>query len=194
MSGPQRTCIACRQTRNQGELVRFVNGPDGQVLVDYRHRLPGRGAYTCLDQNCLDAAVKRRLFARAFRGNCNSPELEELRTELGQAFEQRLVNLLGMVRKSGQGITGTGMVLAALKKNPRPALVIIGVDVSKDIKEKLTDLAERCRVPVFHLFSKDRLGQLFGKGERSAIALAAGTLADTLMLELQRYLQMVREN
>ncbi|MCK4501931.1 MAG: YlxR family protein, partial [Desulfuromonadales bacterium] len=36
----QRTCIACRETKDKDQLLRYVVAPDGVVLVDYRQRLP----------------------------------------------------------------------------------------------------------------------------------------------------------
>jgi len=63
---PERTCVGCRRRRGQGELVR-LNAEDGRV-VPARPGAPGRSAYVCPEQVCLDAAEKRRAFARAFRG------------------------------------------------------------------------------------------------------------------------------
>jgi len=37
-----------------------------RVVADPDGRLPGRGAYVC-SQACLERALKRRAFARAFR-------------------------------------------------------------------------------------------------------------------------------
>jgi predicted RNA-binding protein YlxR (DUF448 family) len=63
---PERTCIGCRRRRGQDELVRLV--ADRGRVVRARPGAPGRGAYLCPDESCLDAAEKRRAFARAFRG------------------------------------------------------------------------------------------------------------------------------
>ena len=65
-AAPERTCVGCRRRRPQGELVRLV-GAEGRV-VPALPGAPGRGAYVCPDAQCLEAAVKRRAFARAFRG------------------------------------------------------------------------------------------------------------------------------
>ena len=63
---PERTCIGCRRKRGQAELVRLTNAA-GRV-VPALPGAPGRGAYLCPEQTCLEAADKRRAFARAFRG------------------------------------------------------------------------------------------------------------------------------
>ncbi|WP_110314730.1 YlxR family protein [Mycolicibacterium moriokaense] len=68
--GPVRTCIGCRKRELAVELLRVVavdgNGAQA-VTVDPARKLPGRGAWLHPDPQCLDAAVRRRAFARALR-------------------------------------------------------------------------------------------------------------------------------
>jgi predicted RNA-binding protein YlxR (DUF448 family) len=68
--GPVRTCVGCRKRELAVELLRVVavggNG-DCAVTVDTARKLPGRGAWLHPDQECLDAAIRRRAFARALR-------------------------------------------------------------------------------------------------------------------------------
>ena len=191
---PQRTCIACRETRDQSQLVRYVLAPDGRLLVDYRHKLPGRGAYTCVSAECLQRAVARKQFQRSFRGLRQAVSERDLQAALVQELSQRISNLVGMARKSQQAISGSNAVMEGLRQQGGYALVLIAEDISAGIAEKIMELSERHEVPCFQLFSKGRLGQILGKGERSVIAVPAGALADTLLKELQRYKQMLREN
>lgn len=192
--GPQRTCIACRQSREQAQLVRYVVAPDGSVLVDYRHRLPGRGAYTCIDLDCLRTAVERKQFQRSFRGHCGEVSFATLRDGLVTVLQQRIANLLGIAKKSGQFLSGSNAVMTALRQQTCLALVVLADDISSGIAEKVRELSDRHQVPCVSMFSKDMLGQMLGKGERSVVAIESGSLADALLSELQRYLQMVREN
>ena len=43
----------------------------GGSVLPARPGAPGRGAYLCAAEQCLEAAQKRRAFARAFRGPVN---------------------------------------------------------------------------------------------------------------------------
>ncbi|MCC3651397.1 MULTISPECIES: YlxR family protein [Streptomyces] len=64
---PERTCVGCRRRAAKGDLLRIaVVG--GECVPDPRGTLPGRGAYVHPTQACLDPAVRRRAFPRAFRG------------------------------------------------------------------------------------------------------------------------------
>ncbi|MDA3903686.1 MAG: DUF448 domain-containing protein [Desulfuromusa sp.] len=192
--GPQRTCVACRQTKDKKQLVRYVVAPDGAVLVDYRQRLPGRGAYTCIATQCLLDAVKKNSFQRCFKGRYRSVDPVALTQQLIMAVEHKISSLIGMSRKSGQFIAGSNSVIAALKKESSFALIIIATDISVAIGRKIETLALRGDIYIAHLYDKQKIGQLLGKEERSVIAVQTGLLADSLLNELHMYRQLVREN
>ncbi|MFI6678943.1 YlxR family protein [Kribbella sp. NPDC050470] len=62
----ERTCIGCRKRCSPADLLRMtVSG--GLVLPDPAHRAPGRGAHLHPVAECLDLAVRRKAFPRAFR-------------------------------------------------------------------------------------------------------------------------------
>ena len=63
---PQRTCVGCRDRAAKFDLLRVV-AVDGELVVDRRGRLPGRGAYVHPDAGCLELAVRRQAFRRALR-------------------------------------------------------------------------------------------------------------------------------
>ena len=48
------------------ELIRVVRSPEGAVSLDFRGKLPGRGAYVCPDPACLAKARKSKGLERAF--------------------------------------------------------------------------------------------------------------------------------
>jgi predicted RNA-binding protein YlxR (DUF448 family) len=63
---PERTCVGCRERAAKRELLRIVKDGD-HCVPDPRGKLPGRGAYVHPALVCLDLAVRRRAFPRAFR-------------------------------------------------------------------------------------------------------------------------------
>ena len=63
---PQRTCVGCRARVAKADLLRLVV-VDGSVTPDPAGRAPGRGAHLHPDPGCLELALRRRVFPRAFR-------------------------------------------------------------------------------------------------------------------------------
>ncbi|RST13056.1 DUF448 domain-containing protein [Streptomyces sp. WAC05374] len=63
---PERTCVGCRERAAKRDLLRIVV-IKGDCAPDPRGTLPGRGAYVHPALVCLDLAVRRRAFPRAFR-------------------------------------------------------------------------------------------------------------------------------
>ncbi|HWK21243.1 MAG TPA: YlxR family protein [Microbacteriaceae bacterium] len=63
---PARTCVGCRRRDTRAALLRLV-ARDGAIVPDEHAILPGRGAWVHRDRECVEAAVRRRAFGRAFR-------------------------------------------------------------------------------------------------------------------------------
>ena len=79
---PERLCIGCQTVHPKKELVRIVRSPEGVFSVDFKGKMPGRGAYVCHKPECFDAAVKRKRFEQAFQGSVSAEILETLRAEM----------------------------------------------------------------------------------------------------------------
>jgi len=189
----QRSCLGCRQVFDQERLVRYVLSPQGGVLVDYRHKLPGRGAYTCFARRCIEDAVKRRQFDRAFRSPAAAVAAADLWEAIRDQVRERILNLLGMARKSANIVSGSGLVLETLGSVAGVALVLLADDISVAIGEKVAAKSAAVGTPCYRLFDKDTLGQILGKGERSVVAIKAGLLAESVKAELARYENIVGE-
>ena len=63
---PLRQCVGCREMKQKKELIRVVRSPEGSVSLDFKGKLPGRGAYVCPQAACLAKARKSRALERAF--------------------------------------------------------------------------------------------------------------------------------
>ena len=194
VKGSQRTCIACRQIKDKKQLIRYVIAPDGQLIVDYLQRLPGRGAYTCIEAQCVRDAVKKNSFQRSFKGQQLSVDPVQLIGQVAQAVERKITSLIGMARKSRQFIAGSSAVSDALKKGSSLALILIATDISTTIEKKIAALALRNHIETACFYDKQTMGQLLGREERSVIAIQSGLLADSLLKELHLHRELVREN
>ena len=63
---PLRQCVGCREMKEKKSLIRVVKSPEGVLSLDFRGKLPGRGAYVCPNPECLKRARKVRALERAF--------------------------------------------------------------------------------------------------------------------------------
>ena len=98
-SVPHRRCAACRQRRPKGELLRFVRTPGGgppggggvHVEVDGPQRAPGRGAYTCLDETCVERGLQRGGLARTLRVPIGQDEAQALRASAVEYLRERTI-------------------------------------------------------------------------------------------------------
>lgn len=190
---PERTCIACRKPQPQTELLRFVREPGGNLMVDYRHRLPGRGAYTCIDRECIAQALRRGAFARTFKVQVGVPELADLLRDIDMLLQQRILNLLGMARKSGVLVSGSNAVLQELGR-PDARLLIVARDAAIGTAEKIMFKAQGYAVPCVRMFTKEQLGRAVGREERSHLIVTDEAFARNLSLELTRLRKLAGEN
>ena len=79
---PMRQCLGCREHKPKKELIRVVRSPEGEVSLDFKGKLPGRGAYVCPQPECLAKACKSRALERAFE--------TALPAEVYEALEQQM--------------------------------------------------------------------------------------------------------
>ena len=63
---PQRQCVGCREMKDKKELLRVVRTPEGDIQLDGRGKVSGRGAYICHDPQCLKKAIRSKALERAF--------------------------------------------------------------------------------------------------------------------------------
>jgi predicted RNA-binding protein YlxR (DUF448 family) len=134
-AGTERLCIATRQVRPVGALIRFVVGPDGAVVPDLKRRLPGRGVWITAQRRVVAEAVRRRLFGRAFKAEVRVSA--ELPGELERLLEQSALNALSIARKAGLVIQGFAKVEAAIASGGPVAALIRARDGGEDGGRKL---------------------------------------------------------
>lgn len=138
-----RLCLASRQVRPVGEMLRFVVAPDGQVVPDLAHKLPGRGAWVGATRSELALAMKKKAFGRAFRGKGKVDAKADggLMELVDALLEKDVLGTLGFANKAGQVVTGTTKVTEAL--NGGAVILVHAADAARDGVAKLDALARR---------------------------------------------------
>jgi len=175
------------------DLLRFVCSPDAELLLDYRQKLPGRGAYTCCDSACYTKALETHAFARVFKRPCNPASIHVIIEQLRTQVRAKVTSLLGMARKSGVAVSGQQAIINALRRPREVAWVLIADDMASAAADKLLRQLQAHGIGALRGIDKQILTQALGSGERSAVLLKKSSLAQALKCELQRYVDVMGE-
>jgi predicted RNA-binding protein YlxR (DUF448 family) len=185
--GPDRKCIATGEVQPKYGLVRFVVGPEGQVVPDILGKLPGRGMYVAADRAAIELAAKKNLFSRAAKTQVTVPE--DLVEEVERQLARRVIDLISLQRKGGRAVAGYEKTKGWLQ-NEEAEVLIQAVDGSGRGKSKLS-------TPHYGQYigwlTADELGLAFGRQTVIHGALASGGLTLRVVEEAQR-LKGVRVN
>ncbi len=188
---PKRSCIGCKAVKPKDELLRFVLTPERIAVPDLLSRLPGRGAYTCLNKACIRDAVAKKQFNRAFKGEVKTESAEELDRLIVSMMEERIASYVALANKAGRIVSGSDMVLQVLKRQQKERLILFSTDISGEIRQKVVAQADKFGVEHFSLFDKERVGALIGKSLRSVVAVEGHGFVSALKREIERYRNFV---
>ena len=137
--GPVRQCIVSRESLPPDQLIRFVRSPDGEAVPDVSGKLPGRGAWIKADQACIEQAIARDAFSRAFKAKTRPAD--DLTGMIERQLAERCMGILGMARKAGHVVIGFDQVRAYLRKKA-PGWILEASDGSEDGRNKVHFLAK----------------------------------------------------
>jgi predicted RNA-binding protein YlxR (DUF448 family) len=180
---PLRTCIATRAELPRDELVRLVGSPDGEVVLDVRGKLPGRGAWLAPTAEALQrlerskARVERDLGARL--------DVAAIAQALRDATVRGVREGLSMGAASGALILGRDVLERALLDG-RVGLVAVASDCAERTSSALEDAAggEAEFVPV--PLTTVEIGHLVGRGLVAAVGVPDSGVTRWLQAQLRR--------
>ncbi len=171
MPVPVRTCVSCRGEGGRHDLVRIVAGPDGSAVVDYRSRLPGRGAWLHVERPCVDRVIARPgVLSKALRGQIDSSDLR------GQ--------LVGHVQRA---LAGGFDVLSKALAARQTDLVLVAEDAAERTIAGLERVAADEVVFVKAPVGRDELGTRIGRGPRAALGVLRSSATTHLRRQLHRW-------
>lgn len=186
IGGSERRCIVTGDTQPKAGLIRFVVGPEGQVVPDILGKLPGRGMWVSADRDVLDKATKGQ-FARAAKMAVTVPD--GLVAEVERQLARRVVDLVALARKAGLAVAGFEKVKNWLA-NDQVRVLLQASDGSVRGKTKLwTPQGAR----FFGCLTSQELGLAFGRQSVIHGALASGGLSNRVVEEAAK-LRGLREN
>ncbi len=112
----RRRCLLTGEVKPKASLLRFVIGPDGNLVPDMAERLPGRGLWLSASRNIVKTAGAKRAFAKAARTPVAVPD--DLDGQIEGLLVRRLVEGLGLARRARDAVAGFEKVRELLRRGP----------------------------------------------------------------------------
>jgi len=169
-------------------MIRFVVGPDEEIVADIEARLPGRGFWLSAGRDVLHTACAKNLFAKAARAKVKIPA--DLADRVEGLLAKRCLNHVGLARRAGQAVSGYGKVEAWLKSGKPAGVLLAAADGAEDGLAKVRSWAGK--TPVITALDADELGQAFARARAVHVIVAPGRLAESLLVDAGR-LEGLRE-
>ena len=164
-TGPQRTFIATGERGAPERMIRFVVGPQGDVVPDLARRLPGRGLWVKAERSAVERAVAKNAFARAARASVRPAA--DLADRVERLLLERALADLGRARRAGRAVAGFVKVEQMVGRG-RVGLLVVADEADGDGLGKLRATG----LPIVRLGDAAALGGIFGRDQAVYVAVA----------------------
>ncbi|WP_455477153.1 RNA-binding protein [Bartonella sp. B41] len=161
----ERTCIVTKRNASAKMLIRFVIGPNNQIVPDLKSNLPGRGVWISAHHSAVEKAVKQKAFNKNFKTDI------EVASNLAHIVDTLLLKAalksLSMARKAGAVVTGATKVDAAIRSG-QVILVLHAKGATEDGKRKILQAIRAVQqktkqdIKTISLFTSDEMSVAFG--------------------------------
>ncbi len=178
-----RQCALTRARRPTDQLIRFCLDPNGEVVPDLKHRLPGRGVWLTGTRECVAGAIGKGVFPRSFSSTVRADEA--LPETIDGLLERAALDRLSLANKAGLVTTGFTRVAEAVASG-RVAFLVHAGDAAPGGREKLDRKAgPGARLPVDCLNS-GQLSLALGRSNVVHAALSKGGASDSFLSAVER--------
>jgi uncharacterized protein len=164
-AGPVRTCIVTGEAGSPERMIRFVVGPEGEVVPDLARKLPGRGLWVRAERAVVEQAVARKAFAKAARAAVSAPA--DLVERVERLLLARALEDLSRARRAGRAVSGFVKVEQMIGHG-RAGLLIVAAEADGDGMTKLAATG----LPLERLGDSTSLGGVFGREQAVYVAVA----------------------
>ena len=165
-------------------MERFVL-MQGHLVHDLRRKAPGRGAHVHVA--CLDDAIKRKAFSRAFKTQVTHPSAEELREQMAQAILRRLKETVTTAVRAQRVAVGQNQIQ---EHTQRVALLFIAPDAGPATVQKFERNAQRKGIAEYKTFYAAELGALCGQEHASVLGVLDAVLAQKIVNDYDNLRQL----
>lgn len=180
-SGSMRRCLVTGEVRPREAMIRFVLSPEGEVMVDLRGSLAGRGMWLSAKRDVINTASVKGSFAKAARREVKTPP--GLADEVERLLARRCLDLLGLARRAGEAVAGFEKVRALLERG-KAVVLLTATDGAPGGRQKAKSGAQG--LTLVELFTRAELSSALGREGVTHAALTRGRLAERFLVEAGR--------
>ncbi|WP_208434967.1 RNA-binding protein [Bartonella phoceensis] len=187
----ERTCIVTRKNASAKTLIRFVIGPNNQIVPDLKANLPGRGVWISAYHSAIEAAIKQNAFQKSFKTDVEvAPNLAHIVDAL---LLKTALSSLSIARKAGAIVTGATKVDAAIRSG-QVILVLHAKETTEDGKRKIAQAIHKIQqqknrnIKTISLFTSDEMRVAFGANPVMHAALLDTKAAEGFLKTIHKLL------
>ncbi|WP_455482092.1 RNA-binding protein [Bartonella sp. B35(2025)] len=180
----ERTCIVTRKNASAKTLIRFVIGPNNQIIPDLKSNLPGRGIWISAHRSIIEKAIKQKAFNKSLKTDVEvAPNLAHIVDTL---LLKAALGSLSMARKAGAAIMGATKVNEAIRAG-QVIFVLHAKEATEDGKRKISQAIytiqqqKNQNIKTVSLFTSNEMSVAFGVNSVMHAALLNKKAAEGLL-------------
>lgn len=178
---PIRTCVICREKKNQKDLQRYLY-KNGILSYYNKNSEGGRSLYLCEKIECFEKIFeklknfKRRYGIKALK--------EDLKLKMIEKYRQNILGFLGILNKGNKLNLGLENLEEQIKRNKRIYLLIFAEDLGKNSLTHIESLIENNSFRHMQIFTKKELGVALGKSQVGVIFFTDNNVASSIIKKI----------
>jgi len=188
--GAVRQCLGCRERAARGVLIRLVASPQGDLVVDLKGRLPGRGGWVHPRQACIEAvSAKPGLLHRTLRYAVDASRLGD---GIRKSVHGAVFHGLSLAAAGGGLVIGIDRLSSAIRES-RVTEVLIACDAAARTVQALERVLvgegdDRPPMPI--PWTREAIGAQTGQGPCAVLGVVPMAATDYLRAQLQRFREL----
>ena len=171
-----KRCIVSNIEFPKDKMIRFVIGPDNEIIADIEARLIGRGYWLRAKRDVINVACAKNYFSRAARMKVSVSK--DLTNRVERLLVQKCQNLIGLARRAGHVISGFAKVEAWLKLGKPTGVLLAAIDMAGQGGKRVWTWAEA--TPIIFALRAEELGLVFSRDYIGHVIIPPGPLARKL--------------